>query len=278
MAIKGEIVVDQWLTDDGLLLLAAYARDGMTNQEIADKIGVAKKTLTLWIRDYAEIREAINTSKELVDYKVENALLKAALGYSVKETKVIMKLRQGKMTAVEQEQVIKEIQPDVRAITLWLNNRQTKKWRRNADSTLDNELEDGNNITVNIIRHGSKKQVENQTDNDDWDTDKDWEDEYDESVNDENNNGIEINIDVKEEPEDDDWDNDTDDWDSEPIEVEPIKTEKNLKVKNTDLGWKEKGVYNHSGVKKKLQKGSTSFNELIEKTNSLIEEEDWDED
>lgn len=283
MAIQGMVEVDKWLTDDGLLLLAAYARDGMTNQDIADKIGVTKRTFTRWMEEYPEIREAVNTSKELVDYKVENALLKAALGYTAKESKVIMRLRQGKLTTVEQETVIKEIAPDVRAITLWLNNRQTKKWRRNADNIMDNNEEDSN-ITVNIIRHGEKKKVaptENQTDNDDWDTDDDSDWEESDSGNDERT-GIEINIDVREtsaEDQEDDWDDD--DWNTEiesvePVKVEPIK-KKNLQVKDTDTKWKETGRYNDKGIIKQKDKISPSLNDLAEQSSS-IEEDDWDED
>jgi transcriptional regulator with XRE-family HTH domain len=282
MAIQGMNEVDKWLTDDGLLLLAAFARDGMTTQEIADKIGVTKRTLDRWKNEYPEIDEAVNTSKELVDYKVENALLKSALGYTAKESKVIMRLRNGKMTTVEQETVIKEIPPDVRAITLWLNNRQTKKWRRNADNIVDGNEED-TNITVNIIRHGEKKKVtpnENQTDNDDWNADEEWEEESTKSGNDESSNsGIEININVRKEPEvEDDWDDD--DWDSEevePIEVEPIKVQKELQVKNTDTKWKETGRYNDKGIIKQKEKKSLSLNDLAEQSSS-IEEDDWDED
>lgn len=280
MAIQGMVEVDKWLTDDGLLLLAAYARDGMTNQDIADKIGVTKRTFTRWMDEYPEIREAVNTSKELVDYKVENALLKAALGYTAKESKVIMRLRQGRLTTVEQETVIKEVAPDVRAITLWLNNRQTKKWRRNADNLVDENSEESN-ITVNIIRHGEKKKVaptENQSDNDDWETDDDW-DADDTSGSDESKSGIEINIDVREEPDTEDWDDsDTDDWDVEPIEVKPIKKQNNLQVKNTDTQWKETGRYNDKGIIKQKDKQSPSLNDLAEQSSSLIEEDDWDED
>lgn len=278
MAIQGMVEVDKWLTDDGLILLAAYARDGMTNQEIAEKIGVTKRTFTRWMEEYPEIREAVNTSKELVDYKVENALLKAALGYTAKESKVIMRLRQGKLTTVEQETVIKEVAPDVRAITLWLNNRQTKKWRRNADNIMDNNEEDSN-ITVNIIRHGEKKKVaptENQTDNDDWNDEEDW-DESETSNDESSSSGIEINIDVRAgyEPEED-WDDE--DWEAEPIEVEPIKKQNNLQVKETDTDWKKTGRYNDKGVIKQKDKISPSLNDLAEQSSSIVEEDDWDED
>lgn len=278
MAIQGMVEVDKWLTDDGLLLLAAYARDGMTNQDIAEKIGVTKRTFTRWMEEYPEIREAVNTSKELVDYKVENALLKAALGYTAKESKVIMRLRQGKLTTVEQETIIKEVAPDVRAITLWLNNRQTKKWRRNADNVLDNNEEDSN-ITVNIIRHGEKKKVaptENQTDNDDWNDEEDW-DESETSNDESSSSGIEINIDVRAgyEPEED-WDDE--DWEAEPIEVEPIKKQNNLRVKETDTDWKKTGRYNDKGVIKQKDKISPSLNDLAEQSSSIVEEDDWDED
>ena len=72
--------VDTWLETDNLILLEGWARDGYTVADIAFKIGITNAALQKWMRDQEEIRKAINDGRELVDYKVENALLKAALG------------------------------------------------------------------------------------------------------------------------------------------------------------------------------------------------------
>ena len=73
---------EYWLSEDGLLLLEGWAREGLTDELIADKkIGIATSTLYEWKKKYPEISEALKKGKEIVDFKVESALLKRALGF-----------------------------------------------------------------------------------------------------------------------------------------------------------------------------------------------------
>lgn len=76
---------EYWLTPDGLLRLEAYARDGLTDEQIAHNMGISMASLYNYKRDHMEILEALKKGKEVVDIEVENALLKRALGYSYKE-------------------------------------------------------------------------------------------------------------------------------------------------------------------------------------------------
>lgn len=152
--------VDKWLTPDGLMMLEAWTRDGFTNAQIAiNKIGVAEKTLWKWRKDYPEIEEAMSRGREFIDYKVENALLKAALGYEVEEVKTIIESRPDKNgnRPVRIEKVVKQIAPNTTAIAIWLNNRKPDKWKRNRDNIIEFNDKD-NNITVNIIKHSKDKE------------------------------------------------------------------------------------------------------------------------
>ena len=74
-----------WLTKDGLTLLTAWARDGLTDEQIANNIGITPSTLYAWKGKFSEISEALKKGKEIVDIEVENALLKRAKGYSYVE-------------------------------------------------------------------------------------------------------------------------------------------------------------------------------------------------
>ena len=85
---KNESLVDEWLTDDRLMLLECWARDGIKMSEMAERIGISNSMFVEWRKEYPEIGNAVKNGKEIVDYKVENALLKAALGYTTKEIKV----------------------------------------------------------------------------------------------------------------------------------------------------------------------------------------------
>lgn len=71
--------VDKWLTPEGLTLLQGWARDGLVNEQIAHNMGISAGCLYEYIKKYDEINEALKKGKEVVDYEVENALIKAAL-------------------------------------------------------------------------------------------------------------------------------------------------------------------------------------------------------
>ena len=73
-------VVQMCIRDrDGLLLLEGWARDGLTDEQIAHNMGITAKTLYEWKNAHSEICEALKKGKEVVDYQVENALLASAL-------------------------------------------------------------------------------------------------------------------------------------------------------------------------------------------------------
>lgn len=76
----------RWLEPDGLLLLEGWARDGLTDEQLAEKMGINPATLYDWKNKHPEISEALKKGKEIVDIQVENALLKRALGYEYMES------------------------------------------------------------------------------------------------------------------------------------------------------------------------------------------------
>ncbi|MDK9899831.1 transposase, partial [Klebsiella pneumoniae] len=71
----------EWLTKEGLLKIEGWARDGLTDEQIAEKIGIQRQTLYDWKKKYSDISYALKKGKEVIDRQVENALLKRALGY-----------------------------------------------------------------------------------------------------------------------------------------------------------------------------------------------------
>lgn len=120
---KGKYI--DWLTPDGLLMIEGWARDGLTEAQIAHNIGISHQTLCTWKDRFKEILEALKRGKAPVDIEVENALLKRALGYSYDEIKTVMK------DGVEVERTItrKTVPPDTTAQIFWLKNRKPAQWR-----------------------------------------------------------------------------------------------------------------------------------------------------
>jgi len=124
----------KWIEDDSLLLLEAWARDGLVDADIAKNMGINVKTLYDYKNKYSKISEALKKGKEVVDVIVENALYKRAKGYTFDEvTKELVtttdidgvKTSELKITKI----VKKEIAPDVTAQIFWLKNRKPKEWR-----------------------------------------------------------------------------------------------------------------------------------------------------
>ena len=104
--------VDEIFNEDNLILIEGLARDGYTNQDIARRLGIEPSVLYNAKRTRPEINEALNRGKEIVDYKVENALLKSALGYRTKEVKITTIMRYGKVVEEQKETLEKDVPPN----------------------------------------------------------------------------------------------------------------------------------------------------------------------
>ncbi|MDE7431342.1 MAG: transposase [Lachnospiraceae bacterium] len=156
--------VDKWLEEDGLMLIECWSRDGYTIEDIANKIGVNQKTLYDWRSQYPEIEEALRNGREIIDYKVENALLKSALGYKKKEVKVTTTMRYGKVVETVKEVTESEQAPNVNAIQTWLYNRNKEKWKNmNAKSNMFEDMVEDDTIEV-IVRRAGTNENENEED------------------------------------------------------------------------------------------------------------------
>lgn len=155
---RNSSTVDRWLEENGLMLIECWSRDGYTIEDIANKIGVDKKTLYDWRSQYPEIDEALRDGREIVDYKVENALLKSALGYKKKEVKVTTTMRYGKVVETIKEVTESDQAPNVNAIQTWLYNRQKEKWKNmNAKGNMLEEMVEDDTIEVIVRRAGANE-------------------------------------------------------------------------------------------------------------------------
>lgn len=143
----------RWLSDDGLLLLQAWARDGLTDEQIATKMGIATGTLYEYKKKYCEIDEALKKGKEPVDIEVENALLKRALGYQYTEvtSERCMDKETGETFMAITKQIVKEVVPDVGAQAFWLKNRRPDLWRDKRETEFSGGLDVGNNTLDSMI-------------------------------------------------------------------------------------------------------------------------------
>lgn len=134
----------EWLEPDGLLLLEGWARDGLTDAQIAINVGVSERTFTDWKSRFSAISSALKKGKAPIDIQVENALLKRALGFEYEEITTEVSFepytdKKGKTCTREVKHVKKTkkyVPPDVTAQIFWLKNRKPESWRDRRDETV----------------------------------------------------------------------------------------------------------------------------------------------
>jgi transposase-like protein len=110
--------MDDWLEKDKLILLEGWSRSGLTMEQIANNMGIDDATLYRWKNKSGDICKAIKKGKEVVDFEVENALLKNALN--------------GNVTAQ----------------IFWLKNRKKHDWREKVN--IENEVSE-NGVLADLV-------------------------------------------------------------------------------------------------------------------------------
>lgn len=98
-----------WEAEEKILLLQGWARNGLTNEQIAGNMGIVVSTLWEWRKKSSKISNALKIGKEEADLQVENALHKAAL--------------EGNTTAM----------------IFWLKNRKPENWRDKIQQEITTE-------------------------------------------------------------------------------------------------------------------------------------------
>lgn len=150
---------------DKLILVEGWARDGLTNEQIAEKLGIGKTTFYKYLEEHVELSELLKRGKEVVDTEVENALLQKALGGKEKLLKPIKlkqviysdagkKLKEFEEIVMVEEEVL--ITPDTTAQIFWLKNRKPGVWRDKTAVEHSGEIK-GENPFVGLTTEELKK-------------------------------------------------------------------------------------------------------------------------
>lgn len=133
---------EHWLTDEGLIKIEGWARDGLIEEQIAANMGISRGTLQEWKKRFPDISDSLKKGKEVVDRQVENALLRSALGFEYEEQ---VATPRGEVVTVRKYE-----KPNTTAQIFWLKNRKPEAWRDKQENnitghigvTIVNDLED----------------------------------------------------------------------------------------------------------------------------------------
>ena len=114
-----------------------WRRNGMTEAQIAKKLGIAMSSFSLYKLKHSEFSEVLKNSKEELIENLEDSLFRRAMGYSYEETK-IEKESDGRAKITK---TTKELPPDVGALIFALKNLAPGKWK-NDDRFIIQRSED----------------------------------------------------------------------------------------------------------------------------------------
>lgn len=151
-----------WLEQENLIRIEGWARDGLTEEQIAHNMGITGRTLTEWKNSHPPILRALKKGKEVADYEVECALFKSACGYDyeeiTEERRFNQKTHQYEMIITKKQK--KHVPPSNTAQIFWLKNRRPDKWRDKIENqiTLNDDTDALSKAFEELMSDGSIQQ------------------------------------------------------------------------------------------------------------------------
>jgi ribosomal protein L25 (general stress protein Ctc) len=116
---KKETKVSIWTQKENLILIEGWARDGLTDDEIAAKMDMTTRYLRMLKKENELINRVLMSGKEVADYAVERSLYQKALA------------------------------GDTTAQIFWLKNRLPHKWRDVKKQSIN--IENANVIDLTML-------------------------------------------------------------------------------------------------------------------------------
>ena len=109
-------------------------REGWTRGQLAAYLGVNVSTLNRWARRHPLFLAAQRGGADFTDAMAEECLLRLATGYEYVE---VTEEKVGE--TVKTRSTIKQMPPNVTALTFWLKNRRPARWKANVEPVTDTE-------------------------------------------------------------------------------------------------------------------------------------------
>lgn len=148
----------KWIEEENLELIRGWARAGLSDEQIAHNMGIARSTLSDWKNKVPDISDAIKKNKEISDAYVENSMFKKACGYvaTIKkplkkktveyDPKTGKKIKEVEEIVYVDEQVV--IPADTTAQIFWLKNRRPEEWSDRRRDTVEIESNESGVVVI----------------------------------------------------------------------------------------------------------------------------------
>ncbi len=112
--------------------IPSWRKQGMTEEQVAKRLGVAYSTLSLYKNKHSEFSEALKKGREELIEELEDSLYRKAMGYEYEEQETWIEEVDG-VQKKRIKRVKKQSLPDTGALAFALKNLSPNKWRDRHD-------------------------------------------------------------------------------------------------------------------------------------------------
>ena len=122
-------------------LVEALARNGLTNEQIAEKMHIAISTINEWCHAHTDFSIALKRGREEPDSKVERTLYRMAIGFEYDAEKPMTVGTGMGESEIQIDKYRERVLPNVTAQIFWLKNRRPDRWRDKQELEVDASME-----------------------------------------------------------------------------------------------------------------------------------------
>lgn len=134
----------KWLTNvfPRLSEIRDWCMQGKTNEEMSELLGISPDTWYTYMKEHDELNNIVMAGKSVMDHRVENALLKTALGFEYEEIKTIIEEDRNGKKRTRIEKVKRYMPPNPTAQAFWLKNRKKDEWGDRKEIVFDTKAQE----------------------------------------------------------------------------------------------------------------------------------------
>lgn len=147
----------EWLSDEKLNQIKSWKGEGISHEELANRIGINRTTLYSWIQRCPEIEDAIKKGQERTVQYIENALMKKINGYTLRDTKRYKTTDKDGNIVERIEVTEKEVGPDTSAIIYALKVKDPDRWNEKIRMEHSGRVDSTVNHYANLSEDELKK-------------------------------------------------------------------------------------------------------------------------
>ena len=134
----------KWLTNvfPRLSEIRDWCMDGKTNEEMCVLLGISPDSWYTYMKQYDQLNDIVTAGKSVIDNRVENAVLKTALGFEYEEIKTIIEEDRNGKKRTRIEKTKKYMPPSPAAQAFWLKNRKKDEWGDRKEIVFDTGVQE----------------------------------------------------------------------------------------------------------------------------------------